>query len=200
MCHAASPLFCEFHRLWLSKHSSPSLLLSHWYWKRPRGRGYCRHRLLCPAPTTVISPACLLSLWPCCTSVLIENTCTNSKCCESTLFFAPAWRLLSREYVMPVPCMAGAMPRRWQCSPLSPEEETVETSQLSSSSPHAGPVHRKPLIPDEEPSGFEQKYHSWLQGEDVKTKATKKLLIPKETSKTENSQSSEHMNVKSIML
>ena len=65
------------------------------------------------------------------------HTHTNSQFRKSTLL-APAWRLLSEEYIMPVPCMGGPTPARWQCSPLSPEEETVQTSQLCSYVPHAG--------------------------------------------------------------
>lgn len=62
----------------------------------------------------------------------------HSHCRISTLF-APAWCLLSQEFIMPVPCMAGPMPGRWQCSPLSSGEETVQTSLLCSYEPHAGP-------------------------------------------------------------
>lgn len=45
---------------------------------------------------------------------LIENAHTKSHCLKSTLL-APAWRLLSRECLMFVPCMAGPTPGQWQC-------------------------------------------------------------------------------------
>lgn len=101
-------LFRELHRIWVSKailHPCGSALT----WEiKEAGRGEVTTSSTAPSPNIIIYLTSLLSL-SCCTSDLIKNTRTNSHCHKSTLF-ASAWRLLSREYIMPVPCMAGPMP------------------------------------------------------------------------------------------
>ncbi len=146
--HTASP-HTDLHCVWVSIPVRPPR-------RRlgPKGRGYYHHQLRCPIPHHHhLSHSSLISQ-PCCTSDLIKNSHTQTVTAVKAHFF-PAWHLLSQGYIMPVPCMAGPVPGWWQCSLLSPEEETVQTSQLCSSVPHAGPVHPWPLIPSEEVSGFE---------------------------------------------
>lgn len=126
--------------------SIPVLLLSHRKWWRLQSNGkVTHHQLNCPISHYHhhLSYASFISQ-PHCTSERTHReriiAHTKNHCRKSTLL-APAWRLLSREYLMFAPCMTGPTPGQWQCFLLSPDEETVQTSQLCSYVPHADLVH-----------------------------------------------------------
>lgn len=151
MCHRPNNISPQTD-LFCALHSKPSLNPC----VSAQRRGNHHHRLHRPIPHHQhhLSHIYLIAQ-PRCASGFTENSHAVIAVNKITLFRPPTWRLLSQEYIMPVPCMAGPVPGRWQCSSLSAEVETLQTSQLCSYAPHAGPVHPQPLILSEEVSGFE---------------------------------------------